>query len=168
MNACSNKRWIPDADKAFNLSFHQVLRSRKDLKLVVMSATLDAKKFQKYFDGAPLIEIPGRIFPVEIFYTPEPERDYLEAAIRTVTQIHLCEEPGDILLFLTGEQEIEDACKRLRTQISSMGDEVSELKCVALYSSLPPEKQQKIFEPAPGPRVPGTASPSLHPSISHI
>jgi pre-mRNA-splicing factor ATP-dependent RNA helicase DHX15/PRP43 len=133
----------------------EILRQRKDLKLIVMSATLDAAKFQKYFDGAPLLEVPGRIFPVEIFYTPEPERDYLEAAIRTVVQIHLCEEPGDVLLFLTGEQEIEDACKRIMSQVASMGDEVPELKCVALYSSLPPEKQQKIFQPAPGPKVPG-------------
>jgi len=120
-----------------------------------MSATLDAAKFQKYFDDAPLMEVPGRIFPVEIYYTPEPERDYLEASLRTVMQIHLCEEPGDILLFLTGEQEIEDACKRLRQQTSSLGDDVPELKCLPLYSSLPSEKQQKIFEPAPPPRVAG-------------
>ena len=60
-------------------------------------------KFQDYFDGAPLLTIPGRTFPVEIFYTPEPEKDYLEAAVRTVVQIHMVEEnEGDILLFLTG------------------------------------------------------------------
>jgi pre-mRNA-splicing factor ATP-dependent RNA helicase DHX15/PRP43 len=57
-----------------------------------MSATLDAGKFQDYFDKAPLLTIPGRTFPVEIFYTPEPERDYLEAAIRTTVQIHMSEE----------------------------------------------------------------------------
>lgn len=51
------------------------------------------------------MNVPGRTFPVEIFYTPEPERDYLEAAIRTVIQIHMCEEvAGDILLFLTGQE----------------------------------------------------------------
>ena len=70
-----------------------------------MSATLDAGKFQTYFDDAPLLTVPGRTHPVEIFYTPEPERDYLEAAIRTVVQIHLCEEQaGDLLLFLTGQE----------------------------------------------------------------
>jgi len=53
------------------------------------------------------MNVPGRTFPVEIFYTPEPERDYLEAAIRTVIQIHMCEEvAGDILLFLTGQEVI--------------------------------------------------------------
>ena len=55
---------------------------------------------------APLLKVPGRTFPVEIFYTPEPERDYLEAVVRTVLQIHLCEKEGDILLFLTGEEEV--------------------------------------------------------------
>lgn len=70
-----------------------------------MSATLDAGKFQVYFDNCPLLTIPGRTHPVEIFYTPEPERDYLEAAIRTVIQIHMCEEDeGDCLLFLTGQE----------------------------------------------------------------
>ncbi len=53
-----------------------------------MSATLDAGKFQNYFDNAPLMNVPGRTHPVEIFYTPEPERDYLEAAIRTVIQMY--------------------------------------------------------------------------------
>ena len=62
----------------------EVCRQRPDLKIVVMSATLDAGKFQSYFDNAPLMSIPGRTFPVEIFYTPEPEKDYLEAAIRYV------------------------------------------------------------------------------------
>lgn len=65
----------------------EVLKQRQDLKLVVMSATLDAGKFQQYFDKAPLLNVPGRTHPVEIFYTPEPERDYLEAAIRTVIQV---------------------------------------------------------------------------------
>ena len=70
-----------------------------------MSATLDAGKFQHYFNEAPLLTIPGRTHPVEIFFTPEPERDYLEAAIRTCVQIHMCEEgEGDILLFLTGQE----------------------------------------------------------------
>lgn len=90
-----------------------VCKKRPDLKLIVMSATLDADKFQKYFNSninlnylitldAPLLTVPGRTFPVEIYYTPEPEKDYLEAAIRTVLQIHTCEDEGDILVFLTG------------------------------------------------------------------
>ncbi|KAL1439982.1 hypothetical protein MTO96_009805 [Rhipicephalus appendiculatus] len=128
----------------------QVVTQRPDLKIVVMSATLDAGKFQNYFDNAPLMSVPGRTHPVEIFYTPEPERDYLEAAIRTVIQIHMCEEiEGDILLFLTGQEEIEEACKRLKREIDNLGPDVGEMKCIPLYSSLPPNLQQRIFEPPP-------------------
>ncbi|XP_076367849.1 DEAH-box helicase 15 isoform X1 [Tachypleus tridentatus] len=128
----------------------QVITQRADLKIVVMSATLDAGKFQHYFDNAPLMNVPGRTHPVEIFYTPEPERDYLEAAIRTVIQIHMCEEAeGDVLLFLTGQEEIEEACKRIKREVDNMGPEVGELKCIPLYSTLPPNLQQRIFEPPP-------------------
>lgn len=133
----------------------EVVRARKDLKLIVMSATLDAGKFQDYFDKAPLITVPGRLHSVEIFYTPEPERDYLEAAIRTTLQIHLCEPEGDILVFLTGEEEIEDACRKLNRECENFGPEVGEMRAVPLYSTLPPPMQQRIFEPAPPPRTPG-------------
>jgi pre-mRNA-splicing factor ATP-dependent RNA helicase DHX15/PRP43 len=99
------------------------------------------------------------MFPVEIYYTPEPERDYLEAAIRTVLQIHTCEDPGDILVFLTGEEEIEEACRKIRTEGSNLmatqPDVIGELKVYPLYSTLPPAQQQRIFEPAPPARMPG-------------
>lgn len=135
----------------------EVIRQRNDLKLVVMSATLDAGKFQQYFDNAPLMNVPGRTHPVEIFYTPEPERDYLEAAIRTVIQIHMCEEiEGDILMFLTGQEEIEEACKKIKKEIDDLGPDVGELKCIPLYSTLPPNLQQRIFEPTP-PKKPNGA-----------
>lgn len=128
----------------------QIVTRRPDLKIVVMSATLDAGKFQEYFDKAPLLNVPGRTHPVEIFYTPEPEKDYLEAAIRTVIQIHMCEEgAGDILLFLTGQEEIEEACKRITREVANLGSDVGDLKCIPLYSTLPPAQQQRIFEPAP-------------------
>jgi len=128
----------------------EVIKQRPDLKLVIMSATLDAGKFQTYFDGAPLMNVPGRTHPVEIFYTPEPEKDYLEAAIRTVMQIHMCEEiVGDVLLFLTGQEEIEEACKRLKRDTENLGPEVGDMKCIPLYSTLPPNLQQRIFESAP-------------------
>mmetsp|Transcript_20514 Transcript_20514/g.57184 ORF Transcript_20514/g.57184 Transcript_20514/m.57184 type:complete len:645 (+) Transcript_20514:63-1997(+) len=129
----------------------EVLKQRTDLKLVVMSATLEAEKFQGYFLDAPLMKVPGRLHPVEIFYTQEPERDYLEAAIRTVVQIHTCEPPGDVLLFLTGEEEIEDACKKVTKECQQLGDKVGPIKVLPLYSTLPPQQQQRIFEPAPPP-----------------
>ncbi|KAG2465613.1 DHX15 helicase, partial [Polypterus senegalus] len=119
-------------------------------RVIVMSATLDAGKFQVYFDNCPLLTIPGRTHPVEIFYTPEPERDYLEAAIRTVIQIHMCEEEeGDVLLFLTGQEEIDEACKRIKREIDDLGPEVGDIKIIPLYSTLPPQQQQRIFEPPP-------------------
>ncbi|XP_047090434.1 probable pre-mRNA-splicing factor ATP-dependent RNA helicase DEAH3 isoform X1 [Lolium rigidum] len=129
----------------------EVLKNRPDLKLVVMSATLEAEKFQGYFSSAPLMKVPGRLHPVEIFYTQEPERDYLEAAIRTVVQIHMCEPAGDILVFLTGEEEIEDACRKINKEVNNMGDQVGPVKVVPLYSTLPPAMQQKIFDAAPPP-----------------
>lgn len=141
----------------------QVLKQRNDLKLVVMSATLEAEKFQGYFLDAPLMKVPGRLHPVEIFYTQEPERDYLEAAIRTVVQIHQCEPPGDVLLFLTGEEEIEDACRKVSKEVAQMGDKVGPIKILPLYSTLPPQQQQRIFEPvgARGGRVRrGRAAPA--------
>uniref|UniRef100_F6WD76 ATP-dependent RNA helicase DHX15 n=1 Tax=Ornithorhynchus anatinus TaxID=9258 RepID=F6WD76_ORNAN len=128
----------------------EVVRQRSDLKVIVMSATLDAGKFQIYFDNCPLLTIPGRTHPVEIFYTPEPERDYLEAAIRTVIQIHMCEEEeGDLLLFLTGQEEIDEACKRIKREVDDLGPEVGDIKIIPLYSTLPPQQQQRIFEPPP-------------------
>ncbi|KAF1349061.1 pre-mRNA-splicing factor ATP-dependent RNA helicase PRP43 [Delphinella strobiligena] len=131
----------------------EVAGRRPDLKIIIMSATLDAQKFQKYFMNAPLLAVPGRTHPVEIFYTAEPERDYVEAAIRTVLQIHATEPEGDILLFLTGEEEIEDACRK----ISLEGDEMireadaGPINVCPLYGSLPPAQQQRIFDPAPPP-----------------
>ncbi|KAF9639229.1 Helicase [Lasiodiplodia theobromae] len=135
----------------------EVVGRRPDLKLVIMSATLDAQKFQRYFNDAPLLAVPGRTHPVEIFYTPEPERDYVEAALRTVLQIHATEPEGDILLFLTGEEEIEDACRKINLEGDEMIREADAgpLKVYPLYGTLPPHQQQKIFEPAPPPRTPG-------------
>ncbi|DAZ98952.1 TPA: hypothetical protein N0F65_000484 [Lagenidium giganteum] len=134
----------------------EVMPKRPDLKVVVMSATLDAKKFQAYFDDAPLICIPGRTFPVEVFYTPAPERDYLEAAVRTTVQIHICEGEGDILVFLTGQEEIENACRQIQAEADALDpSKHGPLVVYPLYSSLPPQQQQLIFKDAPKPRFPG-------------
>ncbi len=65
-----------------------IMKSRSDLKIIVMSATLEAEKMQLYFGNAPMINVPGRTFPVEVYYTPEPEPNYLKAAIKTALMIH--------------------------------------------------------------------------------
>ena len=72
----------------------------------------------KYFFGCPIFTIPGRTFPVEVLYTKEPESDYLDASLITVMQIHLSEPSGDILLFLTGQEEIDTACEILFERMS--------------------------------------------------
>ncbi|CCD63139.1 RNA helicase [Caenorhabditis elegans] len=137
----------------------EIVRNRADIKVVIMSATLDAGKFQRYFEDCPLLSVPGRTFPVEIFFTPNAEKDYLEAAIRTVIQIHMVEEvEGDILLFLTGQEEIEEACKRIDREIQALGADAGALSCIPLYSTLPPAAQQRIFEPAPPNRPNGAIS----------
>jgi pre-mRNA-splicing factor ATP-dependent RNA helicase DHX15/PRP43 len=131
----------------------QITERRKDLKIIIMSATLDAQKFQKYFNNAPLLAVPGRTHPVEIFYTPEAERDYVEAAVRTVLQIHATEPEGDVLLFLTGEEEIEDACRRISLEVDEMirESDAGPMVVYPLYGTLPPQQQQRIFDKAPPP-----------------
>jgi len=127
-------------------------RRRPDLKIIVTSATLDAEKFSTYFFNCPIFTIPGRTFPVEILYTKEPESDYLDAAMITVMQIHLSEPAGDILVFLTGQEEIDTCCETLYTRIQALGDLAPELIILPVYSALPAEMQSRIFERAP----PGT------------
>ncbi|KAJ0960959.1 hypothetical protein J5N97_001171 [Dioscorea zingiberensis] len=88
-------------------------------------------------------------FPVEILYTKQPESDYLDAALITVLQIHLTEPEGDILLFLTGQEEIDHACQSLYERMKGLGKNVPELIILPVYSALPSEMQSRIFEPAP-------------------
>ena len=127
----------------------EVAHSRPDFKLIVTSATLDAEKFSRYFDNCNIFRIPGITFPVEILYTNEPESDYLEAALMTVLQIHLTEPAGDILLFLTGQEEIDTACEILTERMKKLGDDAPQLIILPVYSALPSDLQSKIFDPAP-------------------
>jgi ATP-dependent RNA helicase DHX8/PRP22 len=127
----------------------KTLKRRPDLKVIVTSATLDADKFSEYFNQCPIFSIPGRTFPVEIMYSREPESDYLDAALVTVMQIHLTEPPGDILLFLTGQEEIDTSCEILYERMKALGPSVPELIILPVYSALPSEMQSKIFDPAP-------------------
>ncbi|CAK9441515.1 uncharacterized protein LODBEIA_P53830 [Lodderomyces beijingensis] len=121
-----------------------------NLKVIVTSATLDAEKFSTYFNNCPIMRIPGRTFPVEVLYTKEPEMDYLAAALNSVMQIHLSEPVGgDILVFLTGQEEIDTSCEVLADRMQTLGDAASELIILPVYASLPPEQQTMIFEPAP-------------------
>ena len=126
-----------------------IARFRPDLKLLISSATLDAEKFSDFFDQAPIFTIPGRRYPVEIYYTKAPEANYLAAAISSVMQIHITQGPGDILVFLTGQEEIEEAEERLIYITKSLGKKIRELIICPIYSTLPSEKQSEIFKPTP-------------------
>ncbi|TPX59462.1 hypothetical protein PhCBS80983_g02474 [Powellomyces hirtus] len=125
------------------------VKERPDLKLIVTSATLDAERFSTYFFNCPILTIPGRTFPVEILFAKEPESDYMDSALITVMQIHLSEPAGDILLFLTGQEEIDTAAEILYERMKALGPMVPELIVLPVYSALPSEMQSRIFDPAP-------------------
>jgi len=93
--------------------------------------------------------VPGRRYPVDILYTPQPEANYLHAAVTTVFQIHTTQPKGDILVFLTGQDEIEAAQENLEETARALGNKVAELMICPIYANLPTEMQSRIFEPTP-------------------
>ncbi|KAG6498429.1 hypothetical protein ZIOFF_046342 [Zingiber officinale] len=119
------------------------------LKLIIMSASLDARCFSEYFCGAKAVHIHGRQYPVEILYTYQPEPDYLDATLITIFQIHLEETAGDILAFLTGQDEIESVERLINERIKQLPDSSQNLLVVPIYASLPSEQQMNAFKPAP-------------------
>ncbi|KAI0260198.1 pre-mRNA splicing factor [Gloeopeniophorella convolvens] len=126
-----------------------IARFRPELKLLISSATMDAEKFSEYFDEAPIFYVPGRRYAVDIHYTPQPEANYLHAAITTVFQIHTTQPKGDILVFLTGQDEIEAAQENLTETARALGNKIAELIICPIYANLPSDMQAKIFEPTP-------------------
>lgn len=126
-----------------------VLKMRPDLKVLISSATMNAEKFSDFFGGVPIFNVPGRRFPVDIYYTKAPEANYIQAAITTVFQIHTTQPQGDILVFLTGQDEIESMQENLEETCKKLGDSTKELMICPIYANLPAEQQQRIFEPTP-------------------
>lgn len=128
-----------------------IMQKRPDIRVIVMSATIDTEKFRDYFNGAPLLSVPGRMFPVETFYSPSPVDNYVDAAIETVIEICEKEPPGDILVFLTGEEEIEEACRSIASRTSRKERQWGPITVYPLYGALPPDRQQRVFDDAPPP-----------------
>ncbi|WWC66303.1 uncharacterized protein I206_100204 [Kwoniella pini CBS 10737] len=126
-----------------------IARFRPELRLLISSATMNAQKFANFFDQAPIFDVPGRRYPVDMFYTKQPEANYMHAAVTTILQIHTTQPKGDILLFLTGQDEIEAAEENLKETMYALGDKVPELIIAPIYANLPSEMQSKIFEPTP-------------------
>ena len=130
------------------------------LKVVIMSATLDVTKFSSFFDACPIFEIPGRVFPVSVSYNCTDEGfntkklTYMSQLNRVVMDIHLDKPQGDILVFLTGQSEIENACNRL-FKVAETIDYDNDVSCaevrgmliLPLYGALSSEQQQRVFDP---------------------
>ncbi|MDR2788687.1 MAG: ATP-dependent RNA helicase HrpA [Candidatus Accumulibacter sp.] len=149
-------------ERSLNIDFllgylKQLLPRRPDLKLIITSATIDAERFSRHFDHAPVIEVSGRLYPVEIRYRPvetetaeDDERDLYDAVVDA------CDEasgigPGDILVFLPGEREIREAAEALRKHVFGRGGAATEI--LPLFARLSAEEQSRIFRPHPGRRI---------------
>ncbi|CAG8793334.1 712_t:CDS:2, partial [Acaulospora morrowiae] len=89
----------------------QVLSRRRDIKLIVTSATMNSEKFSAFFGNCPTFTIPGRTFPVDIMFSKTPCEDYVDSAVKQVLAIHLGHPAGDILVFMTGQEDIEITCQ---------------------------------------------------------
>ncbi|GEQ71104.1 hypothetical protein JCM33374_g4785 [Metschnikowia sp. JCM 33374] len=126
--------------------FRNLLRRRRDLKLIVTSATMNADRFTRYFGNAPQFFIPGRTFPVEVFYSKSRCMDYVETAVKQVVTIHLANKKGDgdILVFMTGQEDIEATCELIHEKLSLL-DNPPPLDVYPIYSTLPADLQKKIF-----------------------
>jgi ATP-dependent helicase HrpA len=144
-------------ERSLNIDFllgylAQLLPQRPDLKVIVTSATIDTARFSEHFGGAPVVEVSGRTYPVEIRYEPvvddadDRDRDQTEAIVDAVGE--LCAEgPGDVLVFLSGEREIRDTAEALRNA------ELPGTEILPLYARLSTAEQHRVFRPHTGRRV---------------
>lgn len=130
----------------------KVLARRRDLKLIVTSATMNAERFSRFYGGAPEFIIPGRTFPVDIQYSRSPCEDYVDSAVKQVLAIHVSQGPGDILVFMTGQEDIEITCELVAERLKLLNDP-PKLSILPIYSQMPADLQAKIFDrAAPGVR----------------
>lgn len=125
------------------------LRASK-LKILITSATLDGEKVSKFFSNCPTLNVPGKLYPVEILHSKERPTSYLESALKTAIDIHVQEPEGDVLIFMTGQDDIEKLVSKLEDKVRSL-DEGSCMDAVILplHGSLPPEMQVRVFSPPP-------------------
>ncbi|KAI0086691.1 P-loop containing nucleoside triphosphate hydrolase protein [Irpex rosettiformis] len=132
----------------------KIRRKRPSLRIIVSSATLDATSFLDYFnagnspDEATIISLEGRMYPVEVGYLQESTPDYVKKAAETVWNIHMQQTPGDILVFLTGRDEIERCLEDLSEYIPTLPRTAPRLKILALHAGLSTDEQLAVFEPA--------------------
>lgn len=127
--------------------FKNVLKRRRDIKLIVTSATMNADRFSAFYGGAPQFTIPGRTFPVEVLHHSTPVEDFVDAAVKQVISIHLQSGPGDILVFMTGQEDIEATCEIIAERLTLL-DNPAPLDILPIYSQMPADLQARIFQPA--------------------
>jgi ATP-dependent helicase HrpA len=131
-------------ERSLNIDFllgclHRILPRRPDLKLIITSATIDPERFSEHFGGAPIVEVSGRTYPVEVRYRPPAEdEEVLDALADTVEEL-LGERDGDVLAFFSGEREIRDAAELLTGRLGPR------VEVLPLYSRLAAAEQQKVF-----------------------
>ena len=121
----------------------QLLPRRRDLKLIITSATIDVERFSKHFNNAPIIEVSGRTYPVEVRYRPvveEDDQDQLQGILNAVDELQ-AEGRGDILIFMNGEREIRDTAEALQKQ------NLKHTEILPLFARLSAQEQNKIFHP---------------------
>lgn len=125
-----------------------LLTRRDDLKVIVSSATIDAEKFSQYFNGAPIITVSGRPYPVDVVWgdTNYTEHTIVDAVVKKIIKIHKDEDNGDVLVFMTGVEEINKVIKGIEEHGAC------DLIALPAHASLTPENQQKIFDRFPGKR----------------
>ncbi|KAL8286977.1 hypothetical protein RQP46_003983 [Phenoliferia psychrophenolica] len=123
----------------------KILSRRRDLKLIVTSATMNAEKFARFYDDAPCFTIPGRTFPVDVMFSKTPCEDYVDSAVKQALQIHISHPPGDILIFMTGQEDIEVTCACISERLAQV-DDSSPLAVLPIYSQMPADLQAKIFD----------------------
>ncbi|EPQ64117.1 RNA helicase [Blumeria graminis f. sp. tritici 96224] len=128
--------------------FKKVLARRRDLKLIVTSATMNSKRFSDFYGGAPEFFIPGRTFPVDILYHRSPVEDYVDQAVQQVLAIHVSMAAGDILVFMTGQEDIEVTCELIQERLDALNNP-PKLSILPIYSQMPADLQAKIFDKAP-------------------
>ena len=136
----------------------RVVAERADFKLIVTSATMDSEKFSRFFKGAPVFNIPGRTYPVETFFAKVNAKDYVEAAVDQAVSVHVTQGEGDILIFMTGQDDIEATCVLLADRVDHVlsGEQAGLMKpltILPIYSQLPADIQSKIFEKSPHRKV---------------
>jgi len=136
-----------NTDVLFGL-LRDVLSRRQDLRLIVTSATMDAAKFAAFFGDVPVYTIPGRTFPVEMYFSRNVVEDYVDAAAKKSLEIHLSADEGDILIFMPGQEDIDVTCELLTEKLEEIED-APPIAVLPMYSQLPSDLQAKIFQKAP-------------------